>query len=249
LHKPVICKRNRSKQVPDKKGGKTDVVVLREGTIYFRYAGQTRTIGFPELHTMLVEREQTYLKTVMETLQVIQKVGLENAGVVDVSAPKSSVYMSKETAKALSFIDKGKLVQESGAPAYVVMGNIDLQQIVHAPLEEKDKNIPTEAAKLLSPVVKEVYGEHRITPQQVTQLLRHLKIDGDNHHCVHEKKLGRKYVTRTGLKALEDFIRQHPDEAIAAFGSRAAIMRHGLKKIKALGTTDALFLDAVTEVK
>ena len=119
MHKPIVCKKTRTKQV-QRKEGKADVEVLKDGSIYFRYSGQTRLITFADLHTMLAEREQRYLKTMMETLQVIQEVGLENAGIVDASAPKSSVYMSKETAKGLAFIDKGKLVEEHGAPAYVV---------------------------------------------------------------------------------------------------------------------------------
>ncbi len=168
---------------------------------------------------MLVERETQYLRKMMETLQVIQKVGLENAGIVDMSAPNSRIFMSKETAKGLAFINKGQIVQEAGVPAYVVMGNVDLQQVVHAPLEDEDKNIPTEAAKMLSAVVRDVYGIPRIHPPQVTLILRHLRIDGDNVHCVVEKKMGRKYITRAGLKAVEDFIRQKPGEAIHVFGS------------------------------
>jgi hypothetical protein len=234
LHKPVICKRTRSKVVDDKKTGKKDVGVIQEGAIYYRYAGQTRTIGFAELHNMLVERETQYLRKMMETLQVIQKVGLENAGIVDMSAPHSRIFMSKETAKGLAFIDKGQIVQEAGAPAYVVMGNIDLQQVVHAPLEDEDKNIPTEAAKILSAIVRDVYGILRIHPPQVTLLLRHLKIDGDNVHCVVEKKMGRKYITRAGLKALEDFIREKPGEAIQVFGSRASKNAYLLGKLKSI---------------
>ena len=49
-----------------------------------------------------------------------------------------------------------------------------------------------------------------------------MKIDGDNHHCVYEKKMGRKYVTRAGIGAVEAFIRQHPGEALEAFGSKAS---------------------------
>jgi hypothetical protein len=106
----------------------------------------------------------------------------------------------------------------------MVMGNVDLQQIVHAPLEDEDKNknIPTEAAAALSPIVRDVYGIPKLTPHAVTHMLRHLGIDGDNIHCVHEKKLDRKYVTRAGHKAVEQFIRTKPHEALAAFGSRAA---------------------------
>jgi hypothetical protein len=241
LHKPVICKRTRSKVVEDKKAGKKDVGVIQEGAIYYRYAGQTRAIGFAELHNMLVERETQYLQKMMETLQVIQKVGLENAGIVDMSVPKSRIFMSKETAKGLSFINKGQIVQEAGAPAYVVMGNVDLQQVVHAPLEEEDKNIPTEAAKMLTAVVKEVYGISRIHPPQVTLILRHLKIDGDNVHCVVEKKMGRKYITRAGIKAVEDFIRQHPGDAINVFGSRSARNAYLLGKLKSV-PVEAIFL-------
>src|SRR4051794_9360430 len=52
LHKPVICKKTRSKVVDDKKAGKKDVGVIQEGAIYYRHAGQTRSIGFAELHSM-----------------------------------------------------------------------------------------------------------------------------------------------------------------------------------------------------
>ncbi|MCK1478051.1 hypothetical protein IVB27_25420 [Bradyrhizobium sp. 197] len=100
------------------------------------------------------------------------------------------------------------------------------------PLDEADKTLPTEAAKLLSAVVKEVYGVGRISAQQLTLLMRHMKIDGDNQHCVYEKKLGRKYITRQGLLAVEDFVRKHPDEALEAFGSKASRRDYLLKVLK-----------------
>jgi hypothetical protein len=152
LHKPVICRKGRSKLVTDKKGAKKDVAVIQEGAIYFRYAGQSRTINFSELHHMLADREARYLRKMTETLQIIQKVGLENAGVIDMSAPTSPIFMSKETAKGLSFIEKGNIVQEAGAPAYVIMGNVDLRHVVHAPIDEADKNLPSEVAKMLIPL-------------------------------------------------------------------------------------------------
>jgi hypothetical protein len=225
-NKPVICKKGRSKQITDKKGVKKDVPVIHEGAIYHRYTGQSRTISFTDLQTMLGEREAQYLRKMMETLQVIQKVGLENAGIVDMSAQKSRIYMSKETAKGLTLIDKGQLVQEHGSPAYVVMGNIDLEQVVHAPLDEADKNLPSEAAKLLLPLVQKTYGGLTgISPSQVTQLLKHLGIDGDNQHCVLERKFRRKFVTRAGIDAIASFIRKEPTKALKAFGSRLANVR------------------------
>ncbi|MEY9886081.1 helix-turn-helix domain-containing protein [Bradyrhizobium sp. USDA 329] len=235
-HKPILCKKTRSKTVQGPKGQK-DVEVLREGAIYYRYSGQTRLINYSDLSNMLAERESLYLRKMMETLQVVQKVGLENAGVVDMSVPQSSVYMSAETAKGLAIIDKATIVQEKGAPAYVMMGNITTKEIVHAPFEDADKNIPMEAAAILSPTVSEVYqgDPAKIHPAQVTKLLQHLGIDKDNRHCLYEKKLKRKYVTREGLKALEHFIRTQPQDALKAFGSKEAIARFVAKKLPQAG--------------
>jgi len=229
-NKPVICKKSRSKQITDKKGVKKDVPVIHEGAIYHRYTGQTRTISFTDLQTMLADRDAQYLRKMMETLQVIQKVGLENAGIVDMSAQKSRIYMSKETAKGLTLIDKGQLVQEQGSPAYVVMGNVDLEQVVHAPLDEADKNLPSEVAKMLLPLVKRTYsGLTGISPSQVTQLLKHQGIDGDNYHCVLERKFRRKFVTRAGIDAITNFIQKEPTEALRAFGSRLANAKFALQ--------------------
>ncbi|WP_316185140.1 MULTISPECIES: ATP-binding protein [unclassified Bradyrhizobium] len=227
LHKPVLCKKNRTKQVTDKKGNKKDILILQESAIYFRYAGQTKTIGYADLHNLLAERETSYLRKMMETLQVVQKVGLASAGVVDLSAPRSSIYMSRETAKGLNFIDKATVVEEKGAPAYAVMGNVEVKDVIHAPLDDADKNLPSEAAQKLLPTVRQAYGrDARISPSQVTQLLKHLKIDGDNIHCVLERKLRRKYVTRMGISAIEAFVRDEPEKAIRVFGSKASIARY-----------------------
>jgi hypothetical protein len=183
-----------------------------------------RTIGYADFQHMLAEREAAYHRKIMETLEIVQKVGIANAGVMDMSAPRSSVYMSKETAKGLSLIDRANLVEEKGAPAYVVVGNIDIKQAIHAPLDEADKNIPTEAAKLLPPVVAEVYSAdvRAIYAPQVTALLKHPGIHDDEKHCIYEKKFGRKFITRSGLFALESFIREHPGDALKMFGSKAA---------------------------
>jgi Putative DNA-binding domain len=227
LHKPVVCKKSRSKLTIDKNGKQKDVPTIQESAIYFRYAGQSKTISYADFQHMLSEREANYLRKMMETLQVVQKVGLASAGVVDMSAPRSSIYMSKETAKGLNFIDKATLVEEKGAPAYAVVGNVEVKDVIHASLDDADKNLPSEVAAKLEPIVKEVYDkETGISPSQVTQLLKHLKIDGDNVHCVIESKLRRKFVTRMGITALETFIREEPVKAIKVFGSRASIARY-----------------------
>ena len=108
-----------------------------------------------------------------------------------------------------------------------MLGTVNLNKVVHAPLEEEDKNLPTEAANQLKPLVKQFYGKGAtIWAPQVSALLKRLNLDGDNVHCVLEKKLRRKYITKAGIKAVGDFIREKPLEAIRIFGSKAAIQKY-----------------------
>ena len=51
--RPVVCRKTRTKQSKGK-----DVEVLREGTIYYRYAGQSRAIGHAELVQLIHDREE-----------------------------------------------------------------------------------------------------------------------------------------------------------------------------------------------
>jgi hypothetical protein len=223
-HRPIIARTNRTKKVVDKAGQATNVEAIRDGTIYFRSGGSTRPINYSELSVMLDEREHNRLRSLMENLKVIEKIGIENAGIVDMKEGASHLYLSKETARGLSFIDRGRFVEEEGAPAYIVLGNVDLNQVIHKTLEEEDKNLTTECAKYLKPIIQEVYGMRiPFSPGQVSQILRHLGVLDDNHHSIWEKKLRRRYVTRAGIKAMEDFVRQAPLEALRSFGAKAVI--------------------------
>jgi hypothetical protein len=75
-----------------------------------------------------------------------------------------------------------------------------------------------------------------------------MKIDGDNVHCVYEKKMGRKYITRAGLEAIEDYVRENPGEAIQAFASKAAKTAYMMGKIKDIGVSAILVPDEVIHI-
>jgi len=84
LNKPVVCRKSRSKSVKGRDGKVTDVEVLREGSIYFRYAGQTKYIGYAELTAMLAEQERKRIQAVMQTLKVMERLGPDNSRMVEV---------------------------------------------------------------------------------------------------------------------------------------------------------------------
>ena len=81
-----------------------------------------------------------------------------------------------------------------------------------------------EAAKHLKPILEKIYGfPMPFSPQQVSQVLRHLGVLDDNVHSIWEKKLRRRYITRAGIQAIENFVKATPLEALRSFGSKAVI--------------------------
>jgi hypothetical protein len=114
-HRPIIARTNRSKKSADKDGKPVVTEAIKDGTIYYRYGGQTRPIGYSELSEMLADRERNRIKSMMENLKVVEKIGIENVGIIDMKEGASHLYLSKETARGL-FIDRGRFVEEDGAP-------------------------------------------------------------------------------------------------------------------------------------
>lgn len=233
---PVICRKGRSKQVKSPDGTQKDKQVTTEGSIYYRYSAQSRNIDYAELHSLLEERERRRMQTILETLKAVEKVGYERVGVVDATAlakPEGSttLYISKEAAKTMNFIDRGRFVEsaEEGAPAYVIAGQVNLSEVIHVPLEDADRNLPSEVAKLLKPKIKEIYGNHQsIAANQVTKLLKHYKLDELPYH-EHDKKINRRYITRAGIEKLKEKIEADPLDAIRAFASRKNIEAYEAK--------------------
>lgn len=240
-NRPILCKKTNTRRIPDRKGVPVDQEVLRESAIYFRYSGQTRTIGYAELARLLDEREQSRMRSILETLKAVERVGYDRVGIVDATTMGSpggatKLYVSRETAKHLNFIDRGRFVEsdDEAAPAYIVAGTVQLNEVIHAPMEEADKNLPKEVGERLAPVTRELYGPGvKLSGQQVSKLLAKYGFCAeekfDPRYCVHERKLKRKFVTREGIRALEERMRADPLDAIRTFGAKAAVEAYGIR--------------------
>jgi hypothetical protein len=232
--RPVICKRDVTAKV-EKRGKSTDETVIQQGGIYYRQSGQTRPIAFTELQTLLQERDERRLQAFLENVQIMQKIGPERVGIVDASktaAPgeTTKLYVSREVAKSLNFIDKGRFVEteEDGSPAFVVAGTVQLNEVIVGPLDDADKNLPNEAAEQIKPVVEELFGAGSpFTGHHLAKLARHLGIrDGeetDQRYCVHDKKLKRTFYLRAGIQHAIEKLREQPEECLRSFASKPVI--------------------------
>jgi hypothetical protein len=228
-NRPVICRKTRTEQVSDRAGPR-DREVIRAGTVYFRYAAQTKHIEYAELAYILQDREERKMKAILDTLKAVERIGYDRVGVVDASnfetpGTATNLYVSRETARSLNFIEKGRFTEtkDEGSPAYVVLGTVSLDKVVTAPIDEADQNFPAEVAEQLKELITSIYGSaQKFCASQVTKLLRHYKLE-ELPYSHYDKKVRRRYITREGIRELKSRIEANPLEAIKVFGSKAAI--------------------------
>lgn len=247
VDRPVICQKTRTKQTRDAQGNNPrDEVAIQEATIYYRYSAQTTPIAYTEMRALLDEREERRLRIIMETLKAVERVGYEKVGVVDATsfgdpAKATNLYVSKETAKSMNFIDHGRFTEstDESSPAYLVVGKVSLGEVVHAPMEDADKNLPSEVAATLLPLVRELYGEAVSLPTPgIKALLEAFALMEMPYH-EWDTKIGRRYVTRAGIQELGARMRAEPLKALQSFGSKKTIKTYE----DSLAVADAAVVD------
>jgi hypothetical protein len=165
----------------------------------------------------------------------MQKIGPERVGIVDASkaaAPgeAAKLYVSREVAKSLNFIDRGRFVEtdEYGSPAYFVVGTVQLNEVIERPLDDADKNLPNEAADHIRPVVENIFGHGTpFTGSHLAKLSRHLGIrDGeatDQRYCIYDKKIKRVFYLRDGIDYIIQRLMSDPRGCFSSFAARAAL--------------------------
>lgn len=133
LSKPIICKKRKIQKAD--KAGLSDKELLREGAIYYRYASASEEIKYPELKKILDDRVQDVFKSLVDNITLINKVGLDQAAIVNAydfsgDGKASSVYVTTETAKKINWIRKGKFAENDadGEKAYFVTKEVLLNK-------------------------------------------------------------------------------------------------------------------------
>lgn len=138
--KPVICK-------------KTNGNVLRNGDVYFRYRGQSKSIEFPELKSIHEEVRQKERDLWMKHIERISKIGPQHVAFIDlfdgaIQTGKSDGKLILDSTllddlkKQVKFIEEGRFVEKDGAPALKVIGEIVSSSEVLVPELDPNKDYP-----------------------------------------------------------------------------------------------------------
>lgn len=118
-NKPVVCCRSKNG-------------ILREGAIYYRYRGESKEIGYPELRKLLdAEREKERILWISH-IQKIATIGPANVEMLDLyrgemTVNNSRVLIDENLISKIKFIREGHFVEkdEEGSPALKLVGNVE----------------------------------------------------------------------------------------------------------------------------
>lgn len=102
---------------------------LEDGTILFRYAGQSGKIKFGDLLAMLRERDRSATQTLLERATRLSEIGSDRALIVDVEkgeldAGSKRIVIDRALADQLEFIREGEFEERAGAPVLRLIGDV-----------------------------------------------------------------------------------------------------------------------------
>lgn len=204
--------------------------VLRKGTVYIRRRGQTAPITGEEFSQLLNSRDERTRNEIFSYLGRGRDIGFDQVVVAD---PRSGAendgqemtfYLPASAASDMNVIDQGTLVQEGGAPAYKLVGNVQLA----APADNDPRNPmrPSDAVDEMRQSIAEVFGnQFPWTYAHLRKAADHLgfwdEVEGDKVNTGVEPITGTPLYYARGREAVMQFARQTPDDFVEVVGSKA----------------------------
>jgi hypothetical protein len=115
IQKPVLCSKSSG--------------CLQQGAIYYRYRGRSEVIRYSELRRILDQDRERERELWMKQLRRISEAGVDNIALFnldsgEVSGANGRFYVSEELLPKLQFVREGHFVENEGAPALRLLGDI-----------------------------------------------------------------------------------------------------------------------------
>ena len=106
---------------------KTDGDVA-EGAIYYRYSGETKAIGYPDLRAILDERDQLSRNAILPMVQRLLELGPKDAMVANLAVGQLEggnrpILIDPQSLEQIKFIREGEFNEVDGAPTLRVVGD------------------------------------------------------------------------------------------------------------------------------
>ncbi|KAB2883295.1 MAG: ATP-binding protein [Albidovulum sp.] len=102
---------------------------LEDGSILFRYPGQSGKIKFGDLLAMLRERDRAATQALLASASRLNEIGADRALIVDtdkgeIDAGERRIVIDRALAEQLEFIREGEFDERAGAPSLRLIGDV-----------------------------------------------------------------------------------------------------------------------------
>lgn len=203
--------------------------ILTQGMIYHRRRGQTSAISGEEFSQLLAHRDELIRAEIFGFLSRGRDIGFDKAVVADTRRTEGedgevTFFLPAEAASQLNIVDRARLVENEGAPAYEIRGNVQLT----VP-NENDPRVPMRAAESADAMRDELeaifWDGFPWTHAHLKRACDHLgfwqNADGDRVNTGRETLTGTTIYYQNGRHAVANWAKQNPDDFVEAVGSVA----------------------------
>ncbi len=223
--------------------------IIRKGTVYTRRRGQTAPITGEEFSQLLLSRDERIRNEIFAYLGRGREIGFDQVVVADPrsgsgeGSEEMTFYLPATAASNMNVIDRGTLVQEGGAPAYKLVGNVQLS--TPADRDPRNPKRPSDATEEMRATIKEVFGN--TFPWSHSHLRRaaeHLGFwnqpEGDKTHTGVEPITGTTLYYAKARDAVSQFARQTPDDFVEVVGSQKTQQAWKQSRLEAANAEDTV---------
>lgn len=211
-------------------GGKQ---ILGKGVIYTRRGGQTAPISGEEFSQVLNSRDERTRQEIFSYLSRGRDIAFDRAVVADVqNGPEVAgetgmiFYLPASAARDLNVVDRARLVEDHGAPAYELRGDVRLTVT-----NDQDPRHPQRASQSVDETREDIEQAFWVgfpwTRSHLRKAAAHLGFwaegTGDNVHTGQEPLTATKLYYEAGRTAIRNLARQNPDDFVEIVGSARTI--------------------------
>lgn len=208
--------------------------VLSQGTMYFRRAGQTKPISGEECASILERRDEAVRQTILGLLSQAGKIGFESAAIADFRQygnrdENVTLYVPHSTASQLNIIDRAKLVESGGAPAYQIRGAVRLTASTDR--DPRKPLLPNPSTRALrASILKKFWPEFPWSFSHLRKAADHLGFwdnkTGDGINTGINEVTGSSVYFEAGRAAIERFANRNPNDFVDVVGSKETKRRY-----------------------
>ncbi len=102
---------------------------IQESDIFYRYPGQSKRISYGDLLNIISDREKKLNENWINLIQNVATIGVEKIGLLNIDngeliGKKNKLLISDELLNKVTFINEGHFVEDKGAPALKLIGDV-----------------------------------------------------------------------------------------------------------------------------